>query len=195
MMWWSPFWAFSWFSFACPWSCCLKENSNNYKLECKWHIRNTLLTITTMKLSPRVVPGALHSQNRGACDWWVFIAECGGLGKAGNFTEEYYFVFIMCSWFLLDQELFWDVTILRELQAAEGILQTAKWLWARLWVYAPINVNPVGVGGVRARGGDLTNFKIFRSNSPGWETKGQSKVSKKPPPQGKNLNKQYYNTI
>ena len=26
--------------------------------------------------------------------------------------------------------------------------------------YAPINVNPVG-GGVRARGGDLTNFKIF----------------------------------
>ena len=33
-------------------------------------------------------------------------------------------------------------------------------------LYAPINVNPVG-GGVRARGGDLTNFKIFRSNSPG----------------------------
>ena len=63
-------------------------------------------------------------------------------------------------------------------------------------VYAPINVNPVGGGGgVRARGGDLTNFKILRSNSPGWETKGQSKVSKKPPPQGKNLNKQYYNTI
>ena len=28
--------------------------------------------------------------------------------------------------------------------------------------YAPINVNPVGGGGgVRARGGDLTNFKIF----------------------------------
>ena len=60
---------------------------------------------------------------------------------------------------------------------------------------APINVNPVGGGGVRVRGGDLTNFKIFLSNSPGWETKGQSKVSKKPPPQGKNLNKQYYNTI
>ena len=59
---------------------------------------------------------------------------------------------------------------------------------------APINVNPVG-GGVRARGGDLTNFKIFRSNSPGWETKGQSKVSKKPHPRGKNLNKQYYNTV
>ena len=61
---------------------------------------------------------------------------------------------------------------------------------------APINVNPVGGGGgVRARGGDLTNFKNFWSNSPGWETKGQSKVSKKPPPQGKNLKQQYYNTI
>ena len=60
--------------------------------------------------------------------------------------------------------------------------------------YAPINVNPVG-GGVRARGGDLTNFTIFLPNSPGWEKKGQSKVSRNPPPQGKNLNKQYYNTI
>ena len=52
---------------------------------------------------------------------------------------------------------------------------------------APIKINPVGGGGggVRARGGDLTNFKIFWSNSPGWETKGQSKVSKKTPPQGK----------
>ena len=51
--------------------------------------------------------------------------------------------------------------------------------------YAPINVNPVWGGGVRARGGDLTNIKIFWSNSPGWQTKGQSKESKKPPPQGK----------
>ena len=59
----------------------------------------------------------------------------------------------------------------------------------------PINVNPLGGGGVRARGGDLTNFEFFGSNSPGWETKGRPKVSKKPPPQGKNLNKQYYNTI
>ena len=52
---------------------------------------------------------------------------------------------------------------------------------------APINVNPVGGGGVECwQGvGDLTNFKIFRSDSPGWETKGQSKVSKKPPHQGK----------
>ena len=52
--------------------------------------------------------------------------------------------------------------------------------------YAPINVNPVGWGGegggVRTRGGDLTNFGIFGSNSPGWETKGRSKVSKRPPP-------------
>ena len=61
---------------------------------------------------------------------------------------------------------------------------------------APINVNPVrGGGGVRVRGRDLTNFKRFWSNSPGLETKGQSKVSKKPPPQGKNLYKQYYNTV
>ena len=51
--------------------------------------------------------------------------------------------------------------------------------------YAPINVNPVGEGGVRAKGGDLTKFENFLSNSPGWETKGQSKVSKKTPPQGK----------
>ena len=67
------------------------------------------------------------------------------------------------------------------------------WGERRRGVYATIKVNPVG-GGVRARSGDLTNFKIFWSNSPGWETKGQSKVSKKPPPRGKNLNKQYYNT-
>ena len=62
----------------------------------------------------------------------------------------------------------------------------------RLYTY---QCKPRGGGGVRARGGDLTNFKIFGSNSPGWETKGQSKVSKKPPPQGKDVNKQYYNTI
>ena len=31
-----------------------------------------------------------------------------------------------------------------------------------IFSYASINVNPVGEGGgVRARGGDLTNFKIF----------------------------------
>ena len=53
---------------------------------------------------------------------------------------------------------------------------------------APINVNPVGGGGgVRAMGGDLTNFKIVRSNSPGWETKGQSKVSKKAPTPGEKI--------
>ena len=33
-------------------------------------------------------------------------------------------------------------------------------------INAPINVNPGG-GEVRARGGDLTNFEIFGSNSPG----------------------------
>ena len=61
-----------------------------------------------------------------------------------------------------------------------------------------INVNPAGGGrggGVWARGGDLTNFKFFRSNSPGSETEGQSKVSKKSHARGKNLNKQYYDTI
>ena len=54
----------------------------------------------------------------------------------------------------------------------------------------PVNVNPVGGGGgggVRARGGDLTNFKIFRSNSPGWETKGQSESVKKAPTQGEKI--------
>ena len=34
-------------------------------------------------------------------------------------------------------------------------------------INAPINVNPGGGGEVRARGGDLTNFEIFGSNSPG----------------------------
>ena len=72
----------------------------------------------------------------------------------------------------------------------EQLSRTGITAFSPTLVYAPINVNPVGGGGgggggVRARGGDLTNFKIFRSNSPGWETKGQSKVSKKPPPQGK----------
>ena len=38
---------------------------------------------------------------------------------------------------------------------------------------------------VRPRGVDLTNCKIVWSNSLGWETKGQSKVSKKPHPRGK----------
>ena len=34
-------------------------------------------------------------------------------------------------------------------------------LWLHGLSYAPIKVNPVGGGGVWARGGDLTNFKIF----------------------------------
>ena len=98
--WRKPSWASSWFPFACTWSCCLEENSNNYKLECKLHIRNTLLTITTMKLSPRVVPGALHSQNRGACDWWVFIAECGGLVRLVILRKNiilFYYVLLISS--------------------------------------------------------------------------------------------------
>ena len=69
------------------------------------------------------------------------------------------------------------------------MLVTLRKVSRRASCNAPINVNPVGGGGggggVRARGGDFTNFEIFGSNSPGWETKGPSKVSKKPPPQGK----------
>ena len=57
-----------------------------------------------------------------------------------------------------------------------------SWKFAKLCTY---QCKPRGEGGVRARGGDLTNIKIFCSNSPGWETKGQSKVSKETPPQGK----------
>ena len=37
-----------------------------------------------------------------------------------------------------------------------------------------------GGRGVRARGGDLTNIDILGSNSPGWETKGRSKLKKSP---------------
>ena len=49
------------------------------------------------------------------------------------------------------------------------------------------NVNcPVGGGGVGTRGRDLTNFEIFLSNSPGWETKVSIKsVKKAPTPGGK----------
>ena len=70
---------------------------------------------------------------------------------------------------------------------AEALLEKAveiRLVFLQCYTYAPINVNPVGGGGggVRARGGDLTNFEIFGSNSPGWETKGRSKVSKRPPP-------------
>ena len=59
--------------------------------------------------------------------------------------------------------------------AEEGIIKTVKPLLSGITYVlvkytvvkltpnnAPINVNPVGGGGgVRARGGDLTNFKIF----------------------------------
>ena len=53
----------------------------------------------------------------------------------------------------------------------------------------------MGEGGVRAGGGDLTNFKIFWSNSPGGKRKVNQKCKKRPHPRGKNLNKQHYNTI
>ena len=56
---------------------------------------------------------------------------------------------------------------------------------------APINVNPGG-GGVRARGGDLTNFKFFDQIPQGGKRKVNQKCQKRPHPRGKNLNKQYY---
>ena len=83
-----------------------------------------------------------------------------------------------------------SVTTLVLLKLALGLIKwtigsVKKEIFSTLY-NAPINVNPVGGGGerVQARGRDLTNFKIFWSNSPGWETKGQSKVSKNPHPRG-----------
>ena len=67
-----------------------------------------------------------------------------------------------------------------------------------LQCYAPINVNPVGKWGGGAECGQgvgiwqILNF--FDQISQGGKRK-VNQVSKKPPPQGKNLNKQYYNTI
>ena len=61
---------------------------------------------------------------------------------------------------------------------------------------APINVNPAGGWGSAGKGRGFDKFLHFLSNSPGSETKGQSKNVKKALPQGqKNQNKQYYNTI
>ena len=68
-------------------------------------------------------------------------------------------------------------------------------LMAILRCNAPINVNPAGWGGVRARGGDLTNFNIFHQIPQGRKQKVNQKMSKKPYPRRKNQNKQYYNTI
>ena len=58
-------------------------------------------------------------------------------------------------------------------------------------INAPINVNPVGGGGggVRARGGDLTNFKIFFIKFPRVGNERSIKSVKKPPPQGKKSKK------
>ena len=46
--------------------------------------------------------------------------------------------------------------------------------------YAPINVNPVGGGGVLARGGDLTKEQKFWSISRGWGSIRSSNVVKNP---------------
>ena len=29
--------------------------------------------ITTMKLTPKLIPGSLHVQNKGSCDWYVAL--------------------------------------------------------------------------------------------------------------------------
>ena len=52
-----------------------------------------------------------------------------------------------------------------------------------------------GGGGVRARGGDLTNFKFFDQIPQGGKRKVNQKCQKSPHPRGKNVNKQYYNTV
>ena len=52
-------------------------------------------------------------------------------------------------------------------------------------VYAPINVNPVGGGGVRARGGDLTKEQKFWSISQGWGSIRSPNVVKNPHPGAK----------
>ena len=50
---------------------------------------------------------------------------------------------------------------------------------------APIKINPMGGGGVRARGGDLTNFKIFDQIPQGGKQKVNQKCQKSPHPGGK----------
>ena len=59
---------------------------------------------------------------------------------------------------------------------------------------APINVNPVGGGGSVGKGGHGKNFKIFDQIPQGGKQKANQKCQKSPHPNGKNLNKQYYNT-
>ena len=65
-------------------------------------------------------------------------------------------------------------------------------------IYAPINVNPVGVGGGGSAGkgwgfDKFYNFliKFLRAG----KRKVNQKCQKSPNHRGKNLNKQYYNTI
>ena len=65
--------------------------------------------------------------------------------------------------------------------------------------YAPINVNPVGGGGGGGSAGKGCGFDKFynfliKSSRVGNERSIKS-VQKSPHPRGKNLNKQYYNTV
>ena len=62
---------------------------------------------------------------------------------------------------------------------------------------APINVNPVGRrGGECAQGvGIWQILKFFDQIPQGGKRKVNQKCQKSPHPRGKNLNKQYYNTV
>ena len=63
---------------------------------------------------------------------------------------------------------------------------------------APINVNPLGGGGggSAGKGWGFDKFLKFLVQIPqGGKRKVNQKCQKSPHPRGKNLNKQYYNTI
>ena len=62
--------------------------------------------------------------------------------------------------------------------------------------YAPINVNPMRGGGECGQGvGIWQILKFFYQIPQGGKRKVNQKSQKSPHPRGKNLNKQYYNTV
>ena len=62
--------------------------------------------------------------------------------------------------------------------------------------YAAINVNPVGGGGECEQGVKIWQIlKFFDQIPQGGKRKVNQKCQKSPHPRGKNLNKQYYNTV
>ena len=62
-------------------------------------------------------------------------------------------------------------------------------------INAPINVNPVGGGECGQGVGIWQILKFFDQIRQGGKRKVNQKCQKRPHPWGKNLNKQYYNTI